>query len=629
MVTRKWGKATKSAGESPSDWREVGRKRLEALGVKPDPEKPTCPKCNGEMVLRNGANGKFWGCKAYPTCRGTKNPTTEELSAFSSGTPSTPRVPPAGFGPAVKAFKMEPIVKMPGSREQELIWEMGMKMSPKAPHIVVKAYAGTGKTFTMIQLLLRLPGVKAAFIAFNKHIAVEAQGKLRASGCNNVTCSTYHSLGLRSIKAAYPKVEIKQHKLDDICESIEKPYDITQQDWRSMMSLVKKLCGFSKNYLLNPEDPDFFERLETIADHHGVDLNGVGKAAIVFVPQALRKDLQQVSTVIDFDDMIWAPVIQNLTPPVTYDLLIVDEFQDSNRCQQDLALQCCPSGRVIIVGDPFQSMYAFRGADITAMPNMTERLGATKRGVVTLPLTVTRRCPKKHVKLVQSIVPDFKALDDAPEGEIFSTTEEIVLPHMKVGDMILCRVNAPLVKMAYALIRKGIKAIIRGRDIGEGLTSLIAKLEKTASTLPDLVTALADYRKEEMARLIPLGDKAAGRLSALADKCDCLLEMVSGVKSIADLKVSVENLFKDFEADGRPAEAVILGTVHRTKGLEAERIFILSPELIPHPAAKQEWEHAQEANLAYVAGTRCKFDLKKNAPGTLVFLGPVPSIYNL
>ena len=30
-----------------------------------------CPRCNGELKLRNGRNGKFYGCSNYPRCRFT------------------------------------------------------------------------------------------------------------------------------------------------------------------------------------------------------------------------------------------------------------------------------------------------------------------------------------------------------------------------------------------------------------------------------------------------------------------------------------------------------------------------------------------------------------------------------
>ena len=33
----------------------------------------TCPRCNSEMVLRNGRRGKFYGCPRFPYCRGTRD----------------------------------------------------------------------------------------------------------------------------------------------------------------------------------------------------------------------------------------------------------------------------------------------------------------------------------------------------------------------------------------------------------------------------------------------------------------------------------------------------------------------------------------------------------------------------
>lgn len=32
-----------------------------------------CPDCGGPMTPRLSQHGKFWGCKAYPTCKGTRN----------------------------------------------------------------------------------------------------------------------------------------------------------------------------------------------------------------------------------------------------------------------------------------------------------------------------------------------------------------------------------------------------------------------------------------------------------------------------------------------------------------------------------------------------------------------------
>lgn len=37
------------------------------------PENLKCPDCEGEMVPRSSQYGKFWGCKAYPKCKGTRD----------------------------------------------------------------------------------------------------------------------------------------------------------------------------------------------------------------------------------------------------------------------------------------------------------------------------------------------------------------------------------------------------------------------------------------------------------------------------------------------------------------------------------------------------------------------------
>lgn len=36
-----------------------------------------CPDCDGPMTPRTSQHGKFWGCKAYPKCRGTRNVAVE------------------------------------------------------------------------------------------------------------------------------------------------------------------------------------------------------------------------------------------------------------------------------------------------------------------------------------------------------------------------------------------------------------------------------------------------------------------------------------------------------------------------------------------------------------------------
>jgi ssDNA-binding Zn-finger/Zn-ribbon topoisomerase 1 len=43
----------------------------------------TCPTCEGPMVPRTSTHGKFWGCAAFPKCRGTRDSMGEARRSFS------------------------------------------------------------------------------------------------------------------------------------------------------------------------------------------------------------------------------------------------------------------------------------------------------------------------------------------------------------------------------------------------------------------------------------------------------------------------------------------------------------------------------------------------------------------
>ena len=63
----------------------------------------------------------------------------------------------------------------------------------------------------------------------------------------------------------------------------------------------------------------------------------------------------------------------------------------------------------------------------------------------------------------------------------------------------------------------------------------------------------------------------------------------------------LERLFSDNEKKG-----VVLSTIHKSKGLEADNVFILDVNLIPSKYATTKDQLKQERNLLYVAITRAK-----------------------
>ena len=85
---------------------------------------------------------------------------------------------------------------------------------------------------------------------------------------------------------------------------------------------------------------------------------------------------------------------------------------------------------------------------------------------------------------------------------------------------------------------------------------------------------------------------------ALEDKVETILALADGCDDIGCLEDKIKLIFSE------KAEGVVFSSIHRAKGLEAQRVYILHPELLPHPMAKADWEKEQEKNIEYVAITR-------------------------
>jgi hypothetical protein len=225
---------------------------------------------------------------------------------------------------------------------------------------------------------------------------------------------------------------------------------------------------------------------------------------------------------------------------------------------------------------------------------------------------------------------------DAPEGEIYQVSANVAVDMMQEGDMGIGRVNKVLIPIAYQLIRMRKKVVIRGRDIGEGLISLIKKMK--AKSIEDLLAKLGKWFDRETRKLCAkenvvdasLLQKGMTKYQSLEDKVCCIEALCDGIETLDELISTVQKLFADFDDSGKPKQAIVLGTVHRTKGLEAHNITILDPENFPHSMARQPYEKIQERNLIYIACTRAKFSLAKDGsviePGRLIFVGVCPSV---
>lgn len=179
---------------------------------------------------------------------------------------------------------------------------------------------------------------------------------------------------------------------------------------------------------------------------------------------------------------------------------------------------------------------------------------------------------------------------------------------------ILCRTNAPLVKCAFDLIRKGrgVKIKIIGRDI--------------AKVLKDLVGEVLDYRRncgiDEFKILLDgwinairiscedeESDKSEEYLAECEDQYGCLVTIADQAEDAKGVLDIIDSYFSDGEELEDDENTVILASGHRSKGLEFDRVIWIRPDLCPHPSAETEADRAQEEHLLYILATRAKREL--------------------
>lgn len=531
---------------------------------------PSCPRCAGAMKKRNGRRGEFWGCANYPKCTGTRDLDWDTKA------------------PVVEDWKHTPVVKefIP-SIFQQAVFDWAINRKPNT-HLVIKALAGTGKTTTGVEMLKRLPrGLRVLFVAFGSDIAKTIKSRVP----QGIRVSTFHSLGFAAIRAAYPNVKIDSELGFNKTQKILRDYwgDFGYGENKIIIGEISKLVSLVKANLTNVDDA----ALEEITTYYDIALNGSRDMVFDAVRYVIHRGLEMCETVIDFDDMPYVPVVKNLAVE-QYDIVYVDEAQDTNICQLELVLKAKrDNGSIIACGDEYQSIYGFRGADAEAIPNIISRLNAE-----ILPLSITYRCSAEVVKYVNAKFPEIplQASPTAIQGAVLTETYNRFLQDVVKGDMVLCRVNAPLVRPVYSLISRGIKATIRGRDIGKGLISLIRKLK--ATTVTDLLQKLGEYQYKEVEKLLVANKKNAAE--ALQDKCSTIIAISDGVYTIREMEDKINSIFTDDDDD----PGIVFSSVHKAKGLEATNIYILKPELMPHPRAESDWELQQERNLEYVACTR-------------------------
>jgi superfamily I DNA/RNA helicase len=453
-------------------------------------------------------------------------------------------------------------------------------------NLIVEARPGAGKT-TNIEHLWSLDTHPTVYVVFNKHNQIEAQEKLPEKGGSAVL--TLHGLGYGIVLNSFGRVVVDKYKVPNIIKDMAKFKRLRSSEHREQQYTLAKIVGIAKCMDTGTGfTPQLYENALCMYD----DIEEYPELYRDTLDVLERSDAQ--TNVIDFQDQLRFPVIYDCAMP-QYHSVLGDEVQDFNPVQAAL-IEKLHAQRYALVGDSHQSIYGFRGAMNNSMSVLKEQFHC-----VELPLSITYRCSKAVVKEAYAVYKDIEAWEHSTEGTVRMSTAD--KEQYTAQDIVLCRMNRPLVVLAYALLREGIACHVKGRDIGEGLVKLIRK--QRCSTVKRLVTVLTQaYAVEyESARLKDDADK----MQRIVDKYESALvfcEKVPFENDPEEVCTIIDMVFMQ-------GKGVTLSTVHKAKGLEAERAFILEHAL--HGSftqrSKQAWQREQERNILYVAITRAKHDL--------------------
>lgn len=482
--------------------------------------------------------------------------------------------------------------------------------NPENGSFCISAVAGSGKTTTIVECARRLAmtdgSLRILFLAFNKSIADELSR--RTYQFPQIKCSTLHSLGLAAMYKSNIKFTLNDNKYKNFI----------RDNWTRYSKTAKTLKGKKVwHFIMNCNDLLRLARLNLV---RGGDTDGVAVVAYHHNIDTIADEIETVARMlkkcnniaffkkdnayeIDYTDMICLPLTDAFSKYIfKYDIVFIDEAQDLNRAQQELMLSAVKrGGKFIAAGDRRQSIMGFGSALSDSFDQLCRRANN-----VELPLSVNYRCGFNIVNEAKTYVPQIEQCETAEPGEIIHTT---TLSDARPGDMVLCRKTNPLLVVALNMIRRGKSAYVLGTEIANRMKQMIDRVsddDGSLLTLSVLDSKLSWLIRQKADELRARGIQSVGThpaYIAVADAVTCIRTVASACEDVPDLLAMIDKLF----ADTQSGNAVVLSTVHRAKGLETDRVFIICPEILPWIMPGQlEWERQQEINLRYVAITRPK-----------------------
>ena len=525
--------------------------------------------------------------------------------------------------------------------------------------LLVLAGAGSGKTrvltFRIAHMLGDL-GVKpwqVLAITFTNKAAAEMRERLSAlipSGTRGMWVCTFHAMCVRMLREDADLLGYTgQFTIYDDDDSKRMVRDIMQalgiEQKQFPINMIRSKISSAKNAMIGPED--MLKSADSPNDK---------KAAQVYLELERRL---RAANAMDFDDLLVRTLELLRTRPEVLDkyqerfrYISVDEYQDTNHVQYEIAnLLAAKYQNLMVVGDDDQSIYSWRGADITNILDFeqdfknckTVKLEQNYRStghILSAANAVVRHNSQRKDKRLFTAEGDgekiqaFQASDERDEGRwIAGEIEKLHAKGMSYDDIaVFYRTNAQSRILEDMFLRAaGVADVPAGVESepvvvsapapepgpsapASSFEALVGARDAAGSNPLDSLAAPALSPQDALAAAIAGNAYAAPtELPAGAVHAD-EIERTYGPLTCKALPALMEWLALRSDLDSLAGEthAITMMTIHSAKGLEFPAVFVAGMEegIFPHVhdfgGSDDPGKLEEERRLAYVAITRAR-----------------------
>lgn len=456
-------------------------------------------------------------------------------------------------------------------------------------NIVVEAVAGAAKTTTLL-LLLREAKYRTLLIAFNKSIEEELSKRIVEYGLKQGKAMTMHSIGLMTLRHHFKKISVNKSKKWALVEAFYVKEKIKSHDTKYSLT---EMYDIARMFV-----EDKYETILYRAEELGSNIKDSKKLQQQWKKfrTFYKEEENKKPKEIDFIDMLYLPVVLKLEVPIYPSYVFMDECQDFSFLQLCFVQKITENGitkKWVAVGDSRQSIYLFAGTYTNTMNELKVR-----PNTIELNLSVNYRCATSIIKeanKVYNILTPFKT-----EKGILGI--ETKIKNIEKGSLIICRNTAPLVNIYFKLLENGKACYIDGKDIFSGIENLLRPYKNSSlnHALIELKYSVEDKKLECQNNL------DAYLIAKLEENIEILKTAIIALKCERETIETFLDRFKEIFHHTEEKNLIKLCTIHKSKGLEANTVYLLQRQLIPSKYAVTDEQIKQETNLLYIAITRAK-----------------------